>query len=48
MQSPSSLAIIVLASLPSWATRTIFFAVLLLLLLLDLDEYQVIELDGCR
>ena len=47
MQSPSSLAIIVLASWPSWATRTIFFAVLLLLLL-DLDEYQVIELDGCR
>ena len=46
MQSPASLMIMVLASWPSWATRTIFFAVLLLLLLLDLDEYQVIELDG--
>ena len=45
MQSPASLMIMVLASWPSWATRTIFFAVLLLLLL-DLDEYQVIELDG--
>ncbi len=43
MQSPASIALMVIASWPSWAVRTLFFAALLLLLLHDLDEYQLMQ-----
>ena len=48
LQSPTAIVLMVIGSWPSWAVRTVFFAALLLLLLPDLDEYQLMQYASAR
>ena len=43
MRSPASVTLFCLSSWPSWAMRTFFFALLFSFLLVDLDEYQLMQ-----
>ena len=43
LRSPAAVALLCLSSWPSWAMRTGFFTLLLAMLIVDLDEYQLMQ-----